>query len=240
MLCGISTSVVRILPKDERPVRLRYPVPRINIFMSESFFSDRDPDFSQMFEKNVWWEEELTKLPSEIRASEVTSLRLFADTFGANPASIYYPCSGSDASLTAAFPDSRIQYVDILELSINRLKNAQLEAYRESVFDYDPGPIDMLLVISPEMDFENGQSYPVWQTAQHLNDGGYVLVNNRYGTAKQFAELPDFKWCGILKDFTQEEPTLEMAAGDLKLDKWVDDTDPRQYDLFIFQKYRDS
>lgn len=79
----------------------------------------------------------------------VAQYKLFATAVTGNREVIYHPCSAEDMSPSAAFPDSRVIYVDMDEQAIKALQVAGQEAYHASATEFNPGPIDLLIMLNP-------------------------------------------------------------------------------------------
>jgi hypothetical protein len=88
---------------------------------------------------------------------------------------VYHPCGANDVSPSVAFPDSRVVYVDIDKKSVEALKTGRFEAYAASALDFDPGEVDVLIMLNPQI--------PPDIPASHVVENGFVLSNDYHGTA---------------------------------------------------------
>ena len=121
---------------------------------------------------------------------------------------VYYPGCDLDTSPSAAFPDSRVIYVDVNEYSVDHLQRAGLEAHKASVDEFDPGSVDVLILLNFSID-------PVL-SARLVKEKGYVLCNDYNGTASQIFKDEKFSLKAIITNKTGEKPHF-------------DSDDPEQY-----------
>jgi hypothetical protein len=95
---------------------------------------------------------ERKELEPQVSERLVRALTAFKDKFNPSANIIYYPCSATDASLSVAFPDSRVIYVDIDKNAVESLRKAGLEAHEASVFEFSPDqPVDILFTLNPSV-----------------------------------------------------------------------------------------
>jgi hypothetical protein len=105
---------------------------------------------------------------------------------------IYYPSCHVDTSISQAFPESRIVYVDIDEKAVNALRKAGLEAYKEDALMFKPdGPVDILLMLNPSISPE--------KPLETLADEGYMLCNDYHGTATKVRMTSEYELVGIVR-----------------------------------------
>lgn len=131
----------------------------------------------------------------------IARYRLFQYTTGVNPATVYHPCSAEDDSPSIAFPKSRIIYVETDTAAVTALKKAGHEAHLASAEEFNPGKVDVLILLNPVI----SPDYPVQFVAQ----GGYVLCNDYHDTASDLRKKPNWKFKGII---------LRNKDGQLKFD----------------------
>ena len=144
---------------------------------------------------------------TEIHPDLVEMYSVFRDAFQPKADVVYHPCCATDSSPSAAFPDSRVIFVDLDEQSIGGMKAIGLEAYTADATTFDPGPVDVLILLNPAMDYE--------EPASHLIAGGYALVNNYHGTANDFYRDPDFELLAIIDNRTPDgKPAVDRDHPD--------------------------
>src|SRR3989338_2943770 len=82
------------------------------------------------------------KSPKELRVAPagdlVAKYKLFQQATGANVNVVYHPCSATDISPSAAFPNSRVIYVEKDEDSVNALTKAGYEVHHASALEFNP------------------------------------------------------------------------------------------------------
>lgn len=119
----------------------------------------------------------------------VQYLSVFRDTFHPKADVIYYPACATDSSVSKAFPQSRVIYVDIDKDAVAALQKAGFEAYNVSALTFKPdAPADVLLLLNPSIRAEK----PL-ETVQD----GYVLCNDYHGTATEVKAHSDYELVGI-------------------------------------------
>lgn len=120
----------------------------------------------------------------------VEKYSLFADYFKPNANVVYHPCGSNDVSPSAAFPGSRVIYADIADDPMQALRAAGFEAHTASALEYDPGPVDILVMLNPQI----SPKIP----ASHVKHGGYVLCNDYHGTARTLRNDSEFEFVGVV------------------------------------------
>ena len=114
---------------------------------------------------------------------------------------IYYPCPGEDISPSVAFPNSKIIYVDTLKNITERMKEKGLNAYNDSALKFNPGNVDILIMINPMISPDIPSS--------HLANEGYILCNNYHGTASNLKENKDYNLKAIILSSKNKEVVFD-------------------------------
>ncbi len=112
------------------------------------------------------------------------------DTLDLDPLTVYHPCGGLDCSPSAVFPSSRVIYVDQSKESMAKLRQAGYEAYSDNANQFDPGEVDLLILLNPAI----SSSVP----ASYVAEQGYVISNNYNSNASELYEDPEFDLRGSL------------------------------------------
>jgi len=82
----------------------------------------------------------------------VAKYLLFKEKFNPKANVVYYPsCGGNNISPSVAFLNSRIIYVDIDEKSVEVLKKGGFEAYAASALEFNPGDVDILIMLNHQI-----------------------------------------------------------------------------------------
>jgi hypothetical protein len=136
------------------------------------------------------------ELKAEPHANLIAKYQLFAQTLHPNLDVIYHPSSANDCSPSVAFPSSRVVYADIDENSVKALADAGLEAHNTSALEFDPGPVDVLIMLNPQID----PTIP----ATYIKEGGYAVVNDYHGTASTLRQQADYELKGLIR-FSRED-----------------------------------
>lgn len=130
------------------------------------------------------------------------AFNVFFDTFHPKLNVIYYPGPDFDASpsKTQAFNNSKIVYVDHNEYAIKALKKAGYDAYLADSGNFDPGKVDLLLLLN----------FYDEQTLKYVSENGYVICNKHWagGIFPDMLKREDFDFVGALTD----------ANGEIKFD----------------------
>lgn len=106
------------------------------------------------------------------------------------PGRVYYPCSNMDIVLSSLFPDAEIFYADKDERIVERLRELGLTALSVSAEVFDPGPVDLVYLLNPQI--------PPFVPASRVKLGGYVVCNNYHGTANEMRSLNYFELIGAV------------------------------------------
>ncbi len=130
----------------------------------------------------------------------VAKYKLFQERVRPKTNTIYYPSCSLDVSPSAAFPKSRVVYVDIDTQAIKKLRTAGYEAYRASATEersdppiaaFSPKNVDILILLNPAIHPEIPlKTIPV---------GGHVLCNDYHQTASDVRENKDFQLVGMIR-----------------------------------------
>ncbi|MEK7680697.1 MAG: hypothetical protein AAB348_01450 [Patescibacteria group bacterium] len=120
----------------------------------------------------------------------VARYSLFKEKLEPKNETVYHPCGAYDVSPSIAFPKSRVIYVDLDKKSIEALKKAGYEAYAKSALKFNPGNIDILILLNPQI--------PPDIPASHVTPGGYVLSNDYHRTASTLKINPNFKLQAVI------------------------------------------
>jgi hypothetical protein len=144
----------------------------------------------------------------------VTMYKLFKEKTGFVPQRIYHPCSAEDISPSAAFPESEVVYVDLDEQAMEALKQSGYEAHTASALDFDPGDVDLLIMINPKI-------LPK-KPAQTVISAGYVLCNDYHSTATWLNEHDSYQLVALIHE---DQGKLKYDSEN-PADYWVEvDTD---------------
>lgn len=120
----------------------------------------------------------------------VARYQAFANTLQVTPGTIYHPCGANDVSPSVAFPNSSVIYVDKHNESMIALRDAGYNAITASALDYDPGTVDLVILLNPVI----APDVPV----SHVKNEGFVLCNNYHSTAIALYNNPEFKFIGVI------------------------------------------
>ena len=105
---------------------------------------------------------------------------------------IYYPCCATDVTLSTAFPDSRVIYLDRDEDCVTLLQHHGFESVvgDARTFVPDQAP-DIVMIMNPTIAMTHAASL--------VKIGGYVLCNNYHGTASQLRTESMFQHVGSVR-----------------------------------------
>ncbi len=116
--------------------------------------------------------------------------------------SIYYPCSGSDISVTQVFPDAKVLFVDNNKAIVEALKKADFQAREEDATKFKPDTSSDLVLL------ENPQIGPE-KMVEAVKEEGFVACNNWSLTADHMYKNPDFKIVGVVNAGDNDELTYD-------------------------------
>lgn len=157
-------------------------------------------DFKQKFQNKIEQEPKL-----EIYENTVRDLTAFKEHFNPKSDIIYYPSCGLDVSISKAFPNSKIIYLDGNKLLIDTLKKEGYEAYEGLSQEFNlEEKADILVLINP---MHNDP-----KTLDNLKEGGFVVCNDYHGTASSLKNIENFKLLGITKSGKIETNNLNESA----------------------------
>lgn len=104
---------------------------------------------------------------------------------------VYHPCGGLDVTPSSVFTESRVIYADIDDKSIQALREKGLEGHTVSALEYNPGTVDILILLNPTIPPDIPSSY--------VAVGGHVVCNNYHGTASSLHKNPQYTFAGIIR-----------------------------------------
>lgn len=125
----------------------------------------------------------------------------FREKFHPKDDVVYYPCMANDTTPSLAFPDSRVIYVDLDKDYVEGLKKAGFEAHTASALEFDPGQVDILIMLNPQI----SPDIP----ASHVVENGFVLCNNWHNTAFKLHKNTDFKISAVLSSDSNKQPEVD-------------------------------
>ena len=136
------------------------------------------------------------------------------DALDLKPSIVYHPCGAYDCSPSAVFPDSRVVYVDTDEESMAALQEAGYETHTADATEFDPGPVDLLILLNPAI----SSSGP----ASHVGEKGFVITNDYHSNASELYRNPNFDLRGFLREdndgeyiFDKESAAQYWEGGDV-------------------------
>jgi len=152
----------------------------------------------------------------------VAQYRAVVDQFDLSPEVVYHPGSGHDVSPSAAFPESRVVYVDVDKAVINDLTNAGYEAASADATGYELTDGADVIV------FRNAGLVEESVVAANLRRGGWVLTNDHLESARHLARLDSLDLVGVVPDdWSGETPSVDTAD----LDGYLSATEGRDDSL---------
>ncbi len=99
----------------------------------------------------------------------------FKKAVGFEKGTIYHPCSGSDISPSETFREAKVVYADMDVVAMHAVSAKGLEAHIVDVKNFNPGPVDVLILLNPQI----GPEVP----ASFVKADGYVVCNDYHATA---------------------------------------------------------
>jgi len=121
----------------------------------------------------------------------VAKYSLFKDKLKPKADVVYHPCGAKDVSPSIAFPDSRVVYVDIDEKSVEALKRGGFEAHASSALEFNPGKVDILIMLNPQISPDVPASYVI--------ENGFILSNDYHGTASTLHFNDQYQIRGMIR-----------------------------------------
>lgn len=162
-------------------------------------------------EKSPKPETEQKPIEAEPRPDLVAKYSLFRERLKPKADVVYHPCGANDVSPSVAFPDSRVIYVDIDEKSVEALKKGGLEAHAASALSFDPGDVDILIMLNPTISPDIPSS--------HVVESGFVLSNDYHGTASSLHRNNQYQLCAMVR--TSRGGELVLDTENLE-DYWIE------------------
>jgi len=139
---------------------------------------------------------ELQRNPESVEAKPrldlVAKYSLFKEKLQPKADVVYHPCGANDISPSEVFPDSRVIYVDIDEKAIEALKESGVEAHVASALNFDPGNVDVLILLNPNI----SPDIP----ASHVIQGGFILSNDHQNTASHLYRNGGYELKAVIRD----------------------------------------
>lgn len=136
------------------------------------------------------------------RPDLVARYSLFRENFHPKADVVFHPCGADDVSPSSVFPGSRIIYCDIDEKSMEALKKSGFEAHTASALEFNPGNVDILIMINPAI--------PPDVPSSHVIQDGYVLCNNYHGTTSPLRQNKEFQLRAVIRTPSEGEHILDM------------------------------
>jgi hypothetical protein len=151
------------------------------------------------------------EIVAEPRSDLVAKYNAFDEYFGPVTGIVYHPSCANDSSPSEVFAgaDNRVVYVDLSNDSVIALQQAGLEAHAADANTFNPGPVDLLILLNPAIGNEN--------VAAHVKPGSYVLANDYHANASDFYHSDEYELMGIIHDRTEGDKAI------------VDTENPEQY-----------
>lgn len=109
------------------------------------------------------------------RPDLVAKYTLFKKKFNPKADVVYHPCGSNDVSPSIVFPTSKVIYVELDESSVEALKRGGFEAHLSSALEFNPGNVDILILLNPQIQPDVPASY--------VADNGFILCNDYHETA---------------------------------------------------------
>jgi hypothetical protein len=125
------------------------------------------------------------------RAGLVAKYSLFKEKVHPKTDVVYHPSSANDISPSVAFPDSRVVYVDIDDESMEAARKKGLEAHTASALEFNPGAVDVLIMLNPAISPDIPSS--------HVVQGGYILCNDYHGTASDLRKNDEYALVAMIR-----------------------------------------
>lgn len=137
----------------------------------------------------------------------IAQYRAIVNHFDFSPELIYYPGSGHDVSLSEAFAESRVVYVDVDEAAMADLNCAGYDAVSTDAVAYElDEKADMIV-------FRNAGVMPEPIVETNLRTSGFVLANDHLESATQLRALDSLELVGIVPDtWVGDIPDIERAS----------------------------
>jgi hypothetical protein len=124
----------------------------------------------------------------------VARYEAFASHFDVSPEVVYYPGSGHDVSLSAAFPESRVVYADVDAAAMVDLDHAGYETVRTDATAHELETEADVLV------FQNAGLLEEPIVRRNLRADGWVLANDHLESAEHVAALETVNLVGVIPE----------------------------------------
>lgn len=146
-------------------------------------------------------EAESRPIEAKLKQDLVVKYLLFRKRFKPKADVVYYPCCANDVSPSVAFPDSRVVYVDVDKKFVEALRKRGFEAYAASALEFDPGSVDILIMLNPTISPDVPSS--------HVVENGFVLSNDYHGTASTLHRNDQYQLCAMIRKAKGGELVLD-------------------------------
>lgn len=137
----------------------------------------------------------------------VMGLRLIHSALAPAAGVVYYPACGYDRSPSDVWPASRIIYADIDQAAVTALRGAGLKAVRTDAQRFDPGPVDILIMLNPEIAPVGPIRFVVPQ--------GLVICNDYHHTATAIRKMPGFELLGLVRSDERHRVIFDRTQPEL-------------------------
>ncbi len=138
----------------------------------------------------------LEKIKAEPREDLVKKYSLFKERENPICQKIYHPCGENDISPSLAFPESEVIYVEMNEAAVEALKERECEAHLASALEFNPGEVDILIMLNPTISPEIPSSF--------VRKEGFVLCNDYHRTASALKKDDSYKLKAIIRNKNKE------------------------------------
>lgn len=160
----------------------------------------------------------------------VAQYRAVADRFDLSPDVVFHPGSGHDVSLSRAFPQRRVVYVDVDDASMTDLEQAGYEAIGADAMGYE------LARGADAIVFRNAGLLEEAVVEQNLRPGGWVFANDHLESARHLSRLESLELMGVVPDeWTGDSPPVETVESDISSSR-IKSGSP--LDLYVFRDER--
>ena len=155
-----------------------------------SFSGGEEIEDSSVEQTNT--EQPVRVFEAESHLDLIAKYTLFKQILNPKADVVYHPCGGVDTSPSIVFPNSRVIYVDIDERLMEPLKKGGFEAHTTSALEFNPGDVDVLILLNPQIRPEIPASF--------LVQNGYVLCNDYHNTATLIHSNTDYQMKALIRN----------------------------------------